>query len=76
MEKTALLEALAKGTVTVTFTKKDGTERTMNCTRSSGIIPVEKHPKGDTSTETGDNIRVFDLDKQDWRSFNFSALKA
>ena len=76
MEKAVLLEALGKGAVSVTFTKKDGTERTMKCTRSSGMIPVEKQPKGDTSTETGDNIRVFDLDKQDWRSFNFTSLKA
>lgn len=76
MEKSALLEALGKGVVTVTFTKKDGTERVMNCTRASSVIPVDHHPKGDNSTETGDNIRVFDVEKQDWRSFNFSSVKA
>lgn len=75
MEKAKLIEALGKGEVTVTFTKKDGTDRTMRCTRNSGLIPVEKHPKGDNTTESGDNIRVFDVEKQDWRSFNFTTLK-
>ena len=29
----------------VTFTKKDGSKRTMECTRDIGRIPVEHHPK-------------------------------
>lgn len=77
MEKTALMEALGKGVVTVTFTKKDGTERTMRCTRSTSYIPIEHAPKSDTSKEeVTDNIRVFDVEKQGWRSFNFTTLKA
>lgn len=76
MEKAALIEALGKGVVTVTFTKKDGTDRVMRCTRASSYIPVEYSPKSDTSKEEiGDNIRVFDVENQGWRSFNFSALK-
>lgn len=76
MEKTALLEALGKGVVTVTFTKSDGSERTMRCTRASSYIPLEHAPKSDTSKEEiVDNIRVFDVEKQGWRSFNFSTLK-
>ena len=76
MEKTALLEALGKGVVTVTFTKRDGTERTMRCTRSTSYIPLEQAPKSDTSKEEiTDNIRVFDVENQGWRSFNFSTLK-
>ena len=74
MEKSDLLKSLAEGVVTVTFTKKDGTERVMQCTRSSTLIPTEFHPKGET-VETGDNIRVFDVEKSGWRSFNFSAVK-
>lgn len=77
MEKTALIEALGKGVVTVTFTKKDGTERTMRCTRSTTYIPIEHAPKSDTSKEEiTDNIRVFDIENQGWRSFNFTSLKA
>lgn len=76
MEKTSLMEALGKGVVTVTFTKKDGTERTMRCTRATSYIPIEHAPKSDTSKEEiTDNIRVFDVENQGWRSFNFSSLK-
>lgn len=76
MEKASLMEALGKGVVTVTFTKKDGTERTMRCTRATSYIPIEHAPKSDTSKEeVTDNIRVFDVENQGWRSFNFSSLK-
>lgn len=77
MEKNVLIEQLSKGIVTVSFTKKDGTERVMNCTRNSNLIPSEFQPKGETKheTESGDNIRVFDVEKQGWRSFNFSSVK-
>lgn len=53
---------------TVTFTKKDGTTRIMRCTRNPNLIPVEFHPKTE-STDSGSSVRVFDLDKQEWRSF-------
>lgn len=77
MEKNVLIEQLSKGVVTISFTKKDGTERVMNCTRNSNLIPAEFQPKSETKSETesGDNIRVFDVEKQGWRSFNFSSVK-
>lgn len=52
----------------VTFTKKDGSTRTMKCTRNMTLIPSEFHPKNETE-DTGGAIRAFDLDKQEWRSF-------
>jgi len=57
--------------VTVTFTKKDGTERVMNCTLKPELLPeakpvVEgKEPRKESTT----SIRVYDLEKQEWRSF-------
>ena len=74
MEKASLLEALSKGVVTVVFTKKDGTDRTMSCTRNSVLIPSEFHPKNE-SKEIGDNIPVFDVEANGWRSFNYNSLK-
>ena len=77
MEKEVLLEQLSTGVVTISFTKKDGTERVMQCTRNLGIIPNEFHPKSEvTQTESSDNIRVFDVENSGWRSFNFSSVKA
>lgn len=55
-------------TTSVTFTKKDGSTRTMQCTRSLELIPEEFHPKGDAG-DIGGAIRAFDLEKQEWRSF-------
>ena len=65
---------LSESTITVTFTKKDGTSRVMKCTKQSDLIPAEMQPKGTGSTPTGDAVSVFDLDKQEWRSFNTSNI--
>ena len=56
-------------TITVTFTKKDGTERVMLCTRNMAAIPEDKHPKGDGKTKAAHLIVAFDLNKGEWRSF-------
>jgi len=57
--------------VTVTFTKVDGTERVMKCTLKPELLPEAKplqegkQPRKESTT----SIRVFDLEKQEWRSF-------
>jgi len=59
--------------VTVTFTKQDGTNRVMNCTLKPELLPVvEVKPLAEGKTprkESTTSIRVFDLDKKEWRSF-------
>jgi hypothetical protein len=52
----------------VTFMKKDGTQRVMRCTRSPAQIPEDQHPKNGTN-DSETSLRVFDLDKNEWRSF-------
>lgn len=65
----------------VVFTKKDGTERELFCTLSENRIPVEKQPKSQEATGTtarsfsDDALRVFDTEKQEWRSFRWDSLK-
>jgi hypothetical protein len=59
--------------VVVTFTKKDGTERVMKCTKNFDYIPEEKLPK--TTVPESDVIRVFDLEISEWRSFNIESVK-
>lgn len=86
-----LTRYLYEGHVTVVFTKKDGSERTMNCTKQLALIPVEKHPKPKPAKEGTDGfdiskieqvqerdpqlVTVFDVDKQDWRSFRYTTVK-
>ena len=60
----------------ITFTKKDGTDREMRCTLSESLIPADKQPKESTSTSAGGSaLRVFDTEKQEWRSFRWDSIK-
>jgi hypothetical protein len=61
--------------VTIVFTKKDGTERKMVCTLAESKIPSEKSPKNTGKTQSDEAIAVFDLEKQDWRSFRWDSVK-
>jgi hypothetical protein len=76
ISKEELLEVLSKNEVEVEFTKKDGTVRFMKCTRNVGLIPEDKHPKGVMDPAVSDNIRVFDLQLSEWRSFNYESVKS
>jgi len=72
--------------VTVEFTKSDGTVREMRCTLdhsripevTAKVIPVDgivresRKPRKEPDHES---IRVFDLDKNEWRSFRFDRLQ-
>ena len=65
----------------VVFTKKDGTDREMFCTLAESKIPTEKQPKSQASdSETAglgneSAVRVFDTEKQEWRSFRWDSVK-
>lgn len=61
---------------TVTFTKKDGTERVMNCTLRAELLPAveikeDKTPRKQSTT----SMPVYDLDAKGWRSFTITAVK-
>jgi hypothetical protein len=63
---------LLLGPVTVTFAKKDGSERVMQCTLMESKIPPTKESNKKKSDES---IAVFDLDKNEWRSFRYDSIK-
>lgn len=77
---------LKHGPVTVIFTKKDGTERTMLCTTNEDIIvkpvhvtntdnpidfPVEKPAR----KVNEDVMPVYDLEAAAWKSFRWDSVK-
>ena len=75
---------LQKGAVTVTFTKADGTDREMRCTLNPEQLPlvpvtgpVDGIVKESKQRKQPDehSLRVFDLEKVEWRSFRFDRLK-
>jgi hypothetical protein len=63
-------------TVTVTFTKKDGTERVMNCTTNPDIVPKVEIKEGSKPRKQSETtMRVFDTDIKEWRSFTVKSIK-
>lgn len=76
MDRTQLINDLANGPVVVTFTKKDGSERIMPCTINEQIISARNPSTSTTYSQYGDTLTVFDLEKNEWRSFGLSAVKS
>ena len=69
-----LISHLKYGPVTVYFTKKDGTERKMDCTlKEENIVQYEKKTER-IKTLNEETCPVFDLEKNEWRSFRYDAL--
>lgn len=78
--KENLLDLLRNNVVTVTFTKVDGSERTMTCTLLGEFVPnsgngsmqllQENSGRGDS------NISVWDTQVQGWRSFRVASVKS
>ena len=74
---------LAFGPVTVTFTKKDGTERVMECTTASSLVPVDLTEDSAHNTLTVKKERkvnedvcpVYDLESKHWKSFRWDSIK-
>jgi hypothetical protein len=70
---------LEENTVEVVFTKKDGTERVMNCTLKEDVLPiVQKELEEDslTKTKAKDALAVWDVDASGWRSFRWDSIKS
>jgi hypothetical protein len=75
-DKTKLLEALKKGTVTVSFTKLDtGDLRVMPCTLNPAVLEANnvKNSVNITSADT-ESFPVWSLDKDAWRSFRLDTV--
>lgn len=61
---------------TITFTKKDGTERVMNCTLRADMLPAVEIKEDKAPRKQNDSVlSVYDLDAQGWRSFTINAVK-
>lgn len=73
-----LRNSLQVTNVYVTFLKKDNTERIMQCTTDFAVIPKESQPAAIEGSIVVDPnyelFKVFDLEKNAWRSFNFEQV--
>lgn len=78
-----MVSNLKNGICFVEFTKISGESRQMNCTLNFDFIPEVFYPKNpeNPAQKNEQIIKVFDLDKEGWRSFyvssvfNFQAVK-
>lgn len=77
---------LRMGEVSVTFTKKDGTERVMKCTTSTELVPQEVHetntdnpvdfPAPKREKKINEEVcPVYDLESAHWKSFRWDSIK-
>ena len=76
MEKTlrqdaqTIIARLGQGAWFVTFTKKDGTDRTIRCTRDASLLPGGAVKGTDTRKDQGGLIAVWDMDALTWKGFD------
>ena len=69
-----LVSHLKYGPVTVYFTKKDGSERKMDCTlKEENIVRYEKKTE-QVKTLNEETCPVFDLEKNEWRSVRYDSI--
>jgi len=64
--------------VTLTFTKKDGTERVMKATLKEEFLPADTEgwTANDTRKHNEDALAVWDTESQGWRAFRWDSLKS
>lgn len=71
-----LSSVLKSNVVTVTFTKKDGTDRVMKCTLNPDILPPATLVENKKERKVNDSVMsVYDTEVQGWRSFTIKSIK-
>ena len=74
-----LIDMLRHNVVSVTFTKVNGDERVMKCTLQPTYIPNAPTKNGELvveGTSTSNNVAVWDVDANGWRSFRVASVKS
>ena len=70
-------EMLRNQELTITFTKKDGTDRVMRCTLDPNKLPIKENTETNSQRKTNnETMAVFDLEAQGWRSFTKKSVKS
>lgn len=71
-----LVGMLKQGPTKIVFTKKDGSEREMNCTLNSDLTENYEKKTDKVKEVNPDICPVYDLDAKGWRSFRFDSVKS
>lgn len=78
IDKETLNELLHADVLTVTFIKKDGTERVMRCTLREDLLPKIVVKEGEVKKEKKVNeevVPVYDMEAKAFRSFRLDSIK-
>lgn len=60
---------------TITFTKKDGTERVMKCTLNPEKLPPAPVTENKKERKVNDDVMaVYDIEAEGWRSFTLKSV--
>lgn len=70
-----LVNLLKENVIQVLFIKRDGTERLMFATLMETRIPSRKLSETTPRHYSEENIRVFDIEKQEFRAFRIDSIK-
>lgn len=72
-----LISHLLYGPTTVTFTKKDGTERVMKCTLNKELIsaPIKNEKEDLLDLIKNSALPVWDIESAAWKSFRWETVK-
>ena len=77
--KDNILEALHDSVCTVEFVKADGTDRIMECTLNTKIVPSQPVKENAvvkvTKPLANHLVRVYDVDAAGWRTINLNTVK-
>jgi hypothetical protein len=75
-----LKKLLHEHVMSVVFTKKDGTDRTMLCTLLPEHLPAVDKQEGDEvkflKKQNNESLAAWDLEKKAWRSFRIDSIKS
>lgn len=72
---TWLKDMLKIDVATVTFTKKDGTERIMKCTLNPDQLPSAPVTEGKKERKVNNDVlAVYDVEAKGWRSFTIKSI--
>lgn len=70
-----LKDMLKVDVATVTFTKKDGSERVMKCTLKPDQLPPTPVTEGKKERKANEDVlAVYDVEAQGWRSFTIKSV--
>lgn len=77
MNRNQMIKNLQNGYCKVTFTKKNGEERVMNCTLMPSVLKEYFTKKELDNYPMNENtITVFDNDEKNWRCFRVDSVKS